>query len=58
MYRVNIKFHDGRKGHITELFPTKEAAEEAALIWWLNQGNFDDETEVIEIKQNRPTGRA
>lgn len=50
MYQVNIKFYDGRKGRITELFTTKEAAEEAALIWWLNQGNFDDETEVIKIK--------
>lgn len=49
MYQVNIIFADGRKGHITELFPTKEAANDAAVIWWLNQGEFDDATEIVKV---------
>lgn len=49
MYKVEIKFADGRKGHITELFPTEEAANDAAIIWWLNQGDFDDITKVVKV---------
>lgn len=49
MYQVNITFADGRKGHITELYPTEEAANDAAVIWWLNQGEFDDITEVVKV---------
>ena len=49
MYQVNITFADGHKGHITELFPTEEAANDAAVIWWLNQGEFDDATEIVKV---------
>lgn len=49
MYQVNIIFADGRKGHIAELFPTEEAANDAAAIWWLKQGEFDDITEVVKV---------
>lgn len=42
-------FADGRKGHITETFPTESEANEAAVTWWLNQGEFDDITEVVKL---------
>lgn len=48
MYKVKVTFPDGRIGYITDVFATKDEAEEAALIYWLNQADFDEETEVVK----------
>lgn len=49
MYKVKVNFPDGRIGYITEVFNTKDEAEEAALIYWLHQADFDEVTEVIDV---------
>ena len=49
MYKVAIKFADGRRGSIAETFATEDEANEAAVICWLNQLNFDAETEIIKL---------
>lgn len=48
MYKVKVTFPDGRIGYITEVFATKDEAEEAALIYWINQADFDEVTEVVK----------
>ena len=47
MYQVNITFADGRKGHITELFPTKEAAADLmAVLYTDDTFNYYTDTEL------------